>query len=105
MVVSESESDDDDGWSQSLRHHQLEDFTGEIPGAAINLSPDATPLQAFHLIFPETLVHKLKRETNRYARWVCDKKGELDNNWHRTDDEEMRAYMGLLILMGVNQKN
>ena len=84
----------------------MNDFT-EVPGA--NLPDDfdtaqATPLDYFLLLFPLNLIADLVRYTNDYATWKTSQPGaEADANWTDTNVPEMRAFLGINILMGINQ--
>lgn len=42
-------------------------------------------------------------QTNKYALYRQRRSGKSDPHWHPTDVREMKAYVGLNILMGINQ--
>ena len=58
--------------------------------------PDS-PLQIFSLFFTQSVIDHLVRETNRYAEQCL---ADTDKEWH-TNCDEMRAYLGFNILMGI----
>ena len=57
------------------------------------------PVDIFNLFFSDNLVSSIVTETNRYA---AQEIGSGGKQW-RTTTEEIRAYFGFMILMGVNQ--
>uniref|UniRef100_A0ABM0N0N8 Fibrous sheath CABYR-binding protein-like n=1 Tax=Saccoglossus kowalevskii TaxID=10224 RepID=A0ABM0N0N8_SACKO len=100
-----SESEDDEGWSSHLKRHTGSmEFTGDPPGPNVPLDENASVLEAFHTIFPTYLIKKLRRETNKYAQWSQLRKRKRDKFWHEVKDDEIRAFLGILILMGVDPK-
>ena len=68
----------------------------EPAGPRVQLPSD--PLGLFSLFFDDTLVDLIVEETNRYAEQTLQGTKE----WS-TDAAEIRAYMGFMILMGINQ--
>ena len=69
----------------------------EQPGPKVPLPSD--PLGLFSLFFDNTLVDLIVEETNRYAEQTLQ---GTNKEWS-TDAQEIRAYMGFMILMGINQ--
>ena len=69
----------------------------EPAGPRVQLPSD--PLGLFSLFFNDTLVDLIVEETNRYAEQTLQ---GTDKEWS-TDAAEIRAYMGFMILMGINQ--
>ena len=67
------------------------------PGPRVQLPSD--PLGLFSLFFDDTLVDLIVEETNKYAELKLQGTGK---EWS-TDAQEIRAYMGFMILMGINQ--
>jgi len=45
--------------------------------------------------------NKIEEETNKYAALSQRKAGTVDNNWEDTNAEEIQAYIGILIYMGL----
>jgi hypothetical protein len=45
--------------------------------------------------------NKVVEETNKYAALSQRKAGSVDNNWEDTNAEEIQAYIGILIYMGL----
>ena len=68
----------------------------EPVGSQVPLPSD--PLGLFSLFFHDTPVDLIVKETNRYAEQTLQ---GTDKEWS-TDPSEIRAYMGFLILMGIN---
>ena len=69
----------------------------ELTGPKVPLPPD--PLGLFSLFFDDRLVSLIVAETNRYATQVLQ---GTTKEWF-TDANEIRAYFGFMILMGINQ--
>ena len=57
------------------------------------------PINVFSLLFNDALVDSIVRETNRYA---AQEIGSGGKQW-TTSAQEIRAYFGFMILMGVNR--
>jgi len=45
--------------------------------------------------------NKVVEETNKYAALSQRKAGSVDNKWEDTNAEEIQAYIGILIYMGL----
>ena len=45
--------------------------------------------------------NKVAEETNKYAALSERKAGTVDNNWEDTNAEEIQAYIGILIYIGL----
>ena len=69
----------------------------ELAGPRVPLPHD--PLGIFSLFFNDNLVGMIVEETNRYAEQCLQ---ETDKQWS-TNAEEIRAYLGFMILMGINR--
>ncbi|KAK1330555.1 hypothetical protein QTO34_010745 [Cnephaeus nilssonii] len=77
---------------------------------SINVGPQvpsgcATPIDFFQLFFTETLIKNITDETNEYARHKISQK-ELSqrstwNNWKDVTIEEMKAFLAVILNMGV----
>ena len=83
---------------------QTEDFT-EQPGPNLPDGFDpvtASPIDYFWLLFPIQLIEVLVGFTNRYAAWKQHREGP-DPYWEDVTVPELRAFLGINILMGVNE--
>ena len=69
----------------------------EQPGPRVPLP--SNPLGLFSLFFDDTLVDLIVGETNKYTELTLRR---TDKEWS-TDSQEIRAYMGFMILMGINK--
>ena len=69
----------------------------ELAGPTVPLPHD--PLGIFSLFFDDNLVGMIVEETNRYAEQCLR---ETNKQW-TTNAEEIRAYIGFMILMGINR--
>jgi len=73
------------------------------------LSPDidvntTTPLDFVWLLFPTSLLSLLVVWTNGYAVWKQAQPGQMpDTTWGETTEAEMRAFLGINVMMGIVQ--
>ena len=74
----------------------------ELPGPVHQLPADATPLDFFSLLWAPSFFQLLAEETNRYASQRLVQRP--DNKWHPTTPEEIKAFLGVNIIMGIDQK-
>jgi hypothetical protein len=94
------------GWRQVTKDSKPSAYTfSKNAGPQCNLPPDAEPMDYFSLFFDDTLLRNIVTGTNRYAR---DKilKIQLNpksiwNKWHEVSVPEMKAFLGLIINMGL----
>lgn len=68
-----------------------------------------TPLDFFHLFFTNDLMLEIVKETNRYAAEKIQKNTPLQKksiwlSWKDLTLEELKAFFGLIINMGMNEK-
>lgn len=98
--------DDDCGapdfWGEPDQVISIEPFTTDS-GPQHSLGDDADTLDYFRLLFPDSLFEHMVEQTNNYALYRQRRSGRSDAHWHPTDVREMRAYVGLNVLMGINQ--
>ncbi|KAK3514124.1 hypothetical protein QTP70_005125 [Hemibagrus guttatus] len=98
--------DDDCGapdfWGEPDQVISIEPFTADS-GPQHSLGDDADTLDYFRLLFPDSLFEHMVEQTNNYALYRQRRSGRSDAHWHPTDVREMRAYVGLNVLMGINQ--
>ncbi|KAG5280755.1 hypothetical protein AALO_G00063680 [Alosa alosa] len=91
-----------DFWGEPDQVISIEPFTA-VSGPQHSLGDDADTLDYFRLLFPDSLFEHMVEQTNNYALYRQRRSGRSDAHWHPTDLREMRAYIGLNILMGINQ--
>ena len=83
---------------------QIGDFNEE-PGPKLPARLDvntALCLDFFWLLFHPAMFVHMARHTNNYARRT-QTNGTPDDKWVETNEWEMRAFVGINILMGINQ--
>ena len=97
-----SDFDDPNFWSSELHDIDISPFE-EPYGPSHDLDPLDHILRYFYLMFPEDLFDKIAEETNRYAEQAAERAGAPDPSWTPTDPREMKAFIGLWMLMGINQ--
>ena len=83
-------------WSSSLKQVNIREFTSPV-GPTVDIP--ASPLEAFELFFTTDLLQRIVEESNRYARQVM---GERSDAWNEMTLNDLKAYLGFHILMGIN---
>ena len=91
-------SGDAHGWSNKTTALKIERFAEET-GANIT-TDDHSQLALFHQLFEEQTFQTIADQTNEYARQNIEQIN--DRAWVPTNATEMKAYFGLLILMGIH---
>lgn len=108
--ISESETTEDEhagdasSWSRVISDQTIVDFTLDYgPKLPRNLDvAEASPLKYFSLFFQDAMYDRIATETNAYAELCARESSQADKHWIPTDGEEIKAFFGLSILMGVN---
>ena len=85
-----------DAWVTQTSPVDVRPFT-QPTGLAVNVPND--PADLFSLFFTPEIVHSIVEETNRYAAQCLAAAGK-STTW-TTDEQEIRAYFGFYILMGM----
>ncbi|KAJ3604350.1 hypothetical protein NHX12_029091 [Muraenolepis orangiensis] len=91
-----------DFWGEPDQVISIEQFSA-LSGPQHSLGDDADTRDYFRLLFPDSLFEHMVEQTNNYALYRQRMSGKSDPHWHPTDLREMKAYVGLNILMGINQ--
>uniref|UniRef100_A0A8C8A3K3 Si:ch211-130m23.5 n=1 Tax=Oryzias sinensis TaxID=183150 RepID=A0A8C8A3K3_9TELE len=91
-----------DFWGEPDQVIAIEPFSA-ASGPQHSLGDDADTRDYFRLLFPDSLFEHMVEQTNNYALYRQRRSGKSDPHWHPTDVREMKAYVGLNILMGINQ--
>ena len=86
-------------WSEILGQIQVQAFT-VTPGPIHQLGTDAAPLDFFELLWDHCFFDHLADETNQHAQLKLVSKP--NKKWYPTTSE-MRAFIGVNILMGIDQ--
>lgn len=96
-AIPTSSSPSAPSWSSNLKPVTIKPFTSPVgPITAISESP----LEVFQLFFTSDLFGEIIEESNRYARQVMgDEKFE---QWEEMSEDELKAFLGFRILMGIN---
>ena len=84
-------------WSSLIQPVQIQAFTGSV-GPTFSM-PDM-PVDVFTHFFTNDLIDKIVVQTNLYASQVMTE--DSFSNWEKTTVEELKAYFGFYILMGIN---
>ena len=84
-------------WSRTLKPVTIKSFTSPV-GPTVPIS--ASPLEVFELFFSPDLMKEIVAESNRYAN---DTMGEEKfQEWTTMTVNELKAFLGFLILMAIN---
>ena len=91
-------------WSRIISEQTIVNFTLDHgPKLPRDLDvAEASPLKYFRLFFSDSMYEKIAAETNAYAALCARESSQADRHWTPTDGEEMKAFFGSSILMGVN---
>lgn len=102
----ENGGDSSSGWTSVISDQTIGEFVLDSgPNLPRNLNvAEASPLKYFSLFFQDEVYDKIAAETNAYAVLCARESGQPDKYWMPTDGEEMKAFIGLSLLMGVNPK-
>jgi hypothetical protein len=82
--------------------HDFTECTGPVFPDGFNVEA-ASPKDYFDLMFNPDMIRNMVCNTNNYARWKMDQKGEEDPLWYEITDNELCAYFGVNIFMGINE--
>lgn len=89
-------------WSTTTRPTQIIPFTAAV-GPTVEIP--ASPSDILDLFFTESMWETIATESNTYAAQAMLKKhgtNEVYNNWTKITKQEIKAYMGMCILMSIN---
>ncbi|KPP62821.1 piggyBac transposable element-derived protein 4-like [Scleropages formosus] len=89
-------------WGEPDQLISIEPFSAAT-GPRHALGDGADARDYFRLLFPDSLFEHMVEQTNNYALYRQRRSGRIDSHWHPTNVREMQAYIGLNILMGINQ--
>ena len=101
-------------WTNVFGAVNIAEFTHDVgPILPDNFDPaTASPLDYFKLFIPSAVISSMTRFTNSYARWKIAQEANDGNEdggdnrrsakWYDATDDELKAYLGLNIMMGVN---
>ena len=84
-------------WSEELKPVTIRDFASRV-GPAVDI-PES-PMETFELFYSEDLQKMIVDESNRYARQVMG--DEKYRDWTKITVEELKAFFGFSILMGID---
>ena len=103
---SENEDEMDEiEWSDRFRNIQIADFTQET-GPVFPEGFDTEKASAkdyFDIMFAPEIIGDFVQHTNNYAKWKIEQKGSEDPVWYDVTVNELRAYFGIHIFMGINE--
>ena len=101
VPLSGNKPDFRSGWKETSHFNRKPmKFTGD-PGSTDDFT-GLSAVQVFKLFFCSAVWDLLVDETNRYAEQTISDH-ERQSTWTPTDVHEMRAFVALLIAMGINK--
>ena len=91
------------GWTTVLSDKNIAhlNLTGG-PKLPRNIDMHSSPLEYLYLMLSESIYTYISNEIYKYAELCKHEKGKTDTIWYPTDAADIKAYMGLSILMGIN---
>ena len=87
-------------WTNTLNFKELRKYEN-LSGPKHSLPVGSSEKDFFELFVTNDFYNKVAEETNKYAALSQRKTGTVDNNWEDTNAEEIQAYIGILIYMGL----
>ena len=99
-----SDSDEEleeEWWTAELGDIDVNTFTAQS-GRSIDVGPDPKADNFFTFMFGEDLFEKIFLETNRYARQKFADNEQRLGRWQDVNRDEMKAYFGVCVIMGIN---
>ena len=75
-------------------------FTEQV-GLSVQLPRTATALDYFKLLFTADLITTIVNNTNNYATETILDSEDMRENWLHTNAEEMMAFLGVVVFMGI----
>lgn len=96
-------------WLSRLQRKSEKSFKGPTPGPKQPVSATNSPLHVFCEICPES-IFELRKSTNDYIPIYTARRQKTDPVWTEkvfkpVTAEVMKAYVGIRMIMGINQKN
>lgn len=84
-------------WSTNQQPKVIPEFDGKGKPTHQGYTRLSQPIEYFNRYFDSTIIKKIIDETNLYAEQKKDK------NWTLLTQDELQAFLGILIMMGINK--
>ena len=96
-------------WEEVEKHSStwLREYQATPGTKNLFLTEDSDPIDFFELIFPNDMISKVTQWTNKRAEENIDNRKRASmkmKKWHNMKVQEMRAFLGCLITMGIVKK-
>ncbi|TSK16107.1 Pogo transposable element with ZNF domain [Bagarius yarrelli] len=88
-----------ESWSVPSDGGSVPEFT-DSSGPQHSMAKSSDVLEYFQLLFPDNLIEEIAKETNAYAEYQRYA-GKGDPTWQSLTSEEVKGFIGLSILMGL----
>lgn len=92
------EEGSDPGWNEVCSEFDLPRFES-VHGASSTVRGSVDPIKFFDKFFTPQVWSHLVQQTNLYAKQYLD--AFIDEDWQETNEEELKALVGMLIGMGI----
>jgi hypothetical protein len=97
----DDQQDDVNDWSENTEMLNIHNFEQTVGVNIDDFDPvNALQKQFFYQLFTEDMFAEIVTQTNIYAQVKIASKPQGDNMWYNVTIEEIKAYFGMLILMG-----
>src|SRR6218665_190445 len=102
---SDNDGESESLWGDTLEHFEkLQSICSNIPVVDTSLKSTDGPLQYFEAVFDRDLCDLIVAQTHLYRSQKLASKGRpMVSNEQSLTTEELKAWIGLLILMGIHQ--
>ena len=90
-------------WSSRIQAPPDVDFNEEV-GMKVDMADDSTCLDFFELFFTDNVYQLILNETNRFERQKRQLEDSVAGNLHNFNIEELKAWLGLTLAMGLVKK-
>jgi hypothetical protein len=87
-------------WSNETNFDELEEHEN-LAGPSHNLPYGSSEKDCFDLYVGRDFCELVAKQTNIHAEYLQRKPGTTDTHWEDTNVDDIRAYMGVLIYMGL----
>ena len=89
-------------WIKGEDMPYIEPYTGPEPGLTFTTIHRSTPLLMFSYLFDEEIWRFMVEQTNKYAMYIRTRDpAKHRSKWSPTDTDELKAYIGMVIAMGI----
>ena len=101
-LVSENQLVLQGPWKKEESNSLIFPFKGDEPGPTVHVDSSTSAMDVFSRFFTNNVWELIVMETNNYAASVTEQSSHSSPRpWQDVSTEEMKAFIGILILMGI----